>query len=1048
MTRHRILFILTVIFLSASVCAEAGKKPAPASQPSAEQQQVFTEQYWQARDAGKEAYKKFQDEVMGKAGPEGDIEARMFNNLENGKAADGGEAKGFHGDPGDPGPQDWSDWNVETDANGNVTGFKEKDFEAKDADGDGEISDAEREEWDKKKKEEHDAAGGAPGEVDRPPSWDQDRDGKPDPGFELDCYQCVAKPVLGECVDGRPGPCDSHACSHDEECREHVEKHEGQSFVCHTCGPQDDAVQFCEDKGYLSDPACNGQCPAIACVPVDVDLKTGQIVPAMQTRERGSTARCYACMNIKEIEVTWVIIIIETPFERFVLEKGKEGGFKPTSVMALAKVDPATGKIPNTLGGVSAATDFLGGFNVGMGPLGLPSTGKIGMNQLSGLLSGSMNKAGSYGMNCFEDAVKEADTDAAKQGTATSGDIKGTSDTRRKNRAKFDSEITTEDQMKTADAAGDPAVSGPIVACGNDGRNKVLRIYTSTGALVDTITREMLALNPGIITEKLTVAQQLTDMLIQRSGFDIAGYVEKFTGIPLKTARSYAAQVAQVKAKIDQLAGPGAAKKKKKAKGEEPAILLPNDPLYQEPDPAKKKKEFLGVLGGGDGSALVNPMASSVIPGSERPRDELDVKDQWGIQAVGFTPWEDPNSAWNVIDADEKNIVVAVVDSGLDMTHEDAPQYIWTNPKEVAGNNIDDDKNGFVDDIHGWNFLDENHDFTDIRGHGTFVAGIIAAKYNNGVGIAGINPGAVIMPVKVADEEGVTSSLNIYRGINYAVHHGAKVINVSLGGRSISKLEQQAVERAGRLGSLVVVASGNNNENIVTFGPSSSRNVLAVGQIDYSGARSTVSNWGPNLGLVAPGEQIYSLCSKDNKHVLPSLRKTGYYKQNGTSFSTPMVAATASLIWAKNPDLTNRQIADIILATATDMGDQGWDGMTGAGLLNAAAALRAEATGPLVMMFTNLRLNEDAAGETISVDVYGTVRGAFKEFTIEAGKGKNPGGFKTVAGPFQNEVNSRHIARLKVKDVLRGSKDWVLRIRAVDENGKEHLASTPFTLPK
>ena len=649
-------------------------------------------------------------------------------------------------------------------------------------------------------------------------------------------------------------------------------------------------------------------------------------------------------------------------------------------------------------------------------------------------------------MNCFEDAVKEADADAAKQGTATSGDIKGTSDARRKNKAKFDSEITAEEQMKTADAVGDPAVSGPIVACGNDGRNKVLKIYTSTGALVDTITKEMLTLNPGIITEKLGIAQQLTDILMQRSGFDIAGYVEKFTGIPLKTAQSYAQEVARVKAQIDQVAG-AAGKKKKKGKEEDP-VLLPNDPLYQEPDPARKKKGFLGILGGGDGSALINPMATSGIPGADRPRDELDVKDQWGIQAVGYTPWEDPNSAWNVVDANAKNIVVAVVDSGLDMTHEDAPQYIWTNPQEVAGNHIDDDKNGFIDDIHGWNFLDENHDFTDIRGHGTFVAGIIAAKYNNGVGIAGINPGAVIMPVKVADEEGVTSSLNIYRGINYAVNHGARVINVSLGGRSISKLEQQAVERAGRLGALVVVASGNNNENIVTFGPSSSRNVLAVGQIDYSGVRSTVSNWGPNLGLVAPGEQIYSLCSKDNKHVLPSLRKTGYYKQNGTSFSTPMVAATASLIWAKNPELTNQQVADIILATAADMGDKGWDGMTGAGLLNAAAALRAETTEYLTIMFTNLRLNEDASGEVISVDVYGTVRGAFKEFTIEAGKGKNPGGFKTVAGPFQNEVDSRHIARLKVKDILRGSKEWVLRIKAVDENGKEHLASTPFTLPK
>ena len=117
-------------------------------------------------------------------------EVHMLENLTKGKAADGGEAKGFHGDPDDPGPQDWSDYNIKTDKDGNVTGFEEKDLEAKDADKDGEISDAERAEWDKKKKEEYDAAG-APGEVDTPPDWDDSpHDDVPDEDFERDCWQC------------------------------------------------------------------------------------------------------------------------------------------------------------------------------------------------------------------------------------------------------------------------------------------------------------------------------------------------------------------------------------------------------------------------------------------------------------------------------------------------------------------------------------------------------------------------------------------------------------------------------------------------------------------------------------------------------------------------------------------------------------------------------------------------------------------------------------------------------------------------------------------
>ncbi|MBI5150565.1 MAG: S8 family serine peptidase [Candidatus Omnitrophica bacterium] len=1037
------LIIIFMLLLAVPMTAEAGKKPAPPTGPTAAEQQAFTDRYWQSRDAGGKVYDQFAQDVTLKGTEQ---ERRMFVNLFQGKAADGSEAKGFHGDPNDPGPQDWSDWNIETDADGNVTGFKEKDFEQKDKDGDGEISDAERAEWDKKKKEEDDARGGPVGDVDRPPDWDKDRDGKPDPGFALDCYQCKMPPLIEpQCQDGAPGPCDSHSCDEEkEECVEHTEKYGARELVCHNCVPKEEITPFCEACGFTSDSTCGGECNQGPCVPVDVNVESCKVIPTMQTRERGSTQKCYTCMKITEIEITWVVIIIETPFERFVLGKEAAGHFKPSSVMALAKVDQASGMIPNTLGQMKQASDFLGSFNVGMGLPGLASPGKISMDQMTGLLGSGLNSGGSYGANCFEEAARAADTNAAgSAGAAEAGGAKKGKSLK----AKKEKEALSGEQMKAADSVGNPAVSGPIVACGEEDGNKVLKIYSAGGALVDTITRQALKLNPGIILEKMGIAQEWSDMFIQRSGIDFAGYIEKFTGLPIKQIQSTAAQVAQIKGQADQLIDK---KKKKKVKVEGPPPILPNDPLFDE-GPARKQRKLLGILGSSK-APPANPMGSLIKMGIERraeiQENALDVKDQWGIQKVGFTPWDDPNSAWNVVDANEKNIVVAVVDSGLDMTHPDGPQYIWTNPKEVPGNGIDDDKDGFVDDINGWNFLDDNHDFTDVRGHGTFVAGIIAAKYNNGIGIAGINPGAVIMPVKVADEEGETNSLLIYRGINYAVDHGAKVINVSLGGRTISKLEQQAVERAHAFGALVVIAAGNGNDNIVSFGPSSSKHGLAVGQIDYSGTRSTVSNWGPNLGLVAPGEQIYSLCSKDNKHVLPSIRQSGYYKQDGTSFSTPMVAATASLIWAKNPNLTNQQVADIILATATDMGDPGWDGMAGAGLLNASAALRSDATAQLTVMFTNLRVNRDVRDQVVSVDVYGTVRGRFKEYTVEAGKGKNASRFTVVAGPYHEASDYGHISRLIVKDVLRGADDWILRIRVIDPNGQEHIASTPFTLPK
>ncbi len=1097
----RIIFLIWVgLLLLAPALVEAGKKSAPAG-PTAAQQQAFTQRFWQAVDAGGDALQKLSQEVTGKAGAQGEMETRMLHNLQKGKAADGGEAKGFHGDPNDPGPQDWSDWNIETDADGNVTGFKEKDHYQKDLDGDGqvteqeardyemkradqfmdkdgdgtvsdkekkaaaeemdtnkdgEVDEEELDQWNDKKAEEKEAkdnGGQAPGQVDRPPDWDKDRDGKPDPGFALDCYQCVMPPVTEpQCQDGEPGPCDSHACDEEkEECLEHTETYGARELICHTCGPKEEIVSFCEDCGFTSDSRCGGQCKQGPCVPIDVNVDSCKIIPSLETRERGSTQKCYACMKVEEIVIEYIIIIIETPYERYVLGKGAPERFKPSSVMALAKADTASGKIRNTAGELKSAADFMGSFNVGMGPMGLASPGKIGMDQLTGLLGKGLGSGGSYGANCFEEAAQAADANVAGGAGApeTGGSKKGKS-----SKEKKEKEALSEEAMKAADSVGNPAVSGPVLACGNESGNKVLKIYSAGGVLIDTITQQAFKLNPNIILEKMGVAQQLSDAFVLKSGIDIAGYVEKFTGLPLKQIQSTVAQVAQVKAQADQVIGRAAASKKgKKPQAEEAAPVVPNDPLYQAA-PQEQKGKLLGVLGSTKKPAKVilgsgMRMGSDIIGGgSGQEKERPEINDQYALREIGYLPMTDPNSAWNVVDANQKNIVVAVVDSGLDRTHPDGPQYIWTNPKEVPGNGIDDDQDGFVDDVNGWNFLDERPDFTDVRGHGTFVAGIIAAKYDNGIGIAGINPGAVIMPVKVADEEGVTDSLSIYRGINYAVDHGAKVINVSLGSPSVSKLEQQAVERAHALGALVVIAAGNSNESLVAFGPASSKHGLAVGQLDYSGARSTVSNWGPNLGLVAPGEQIYSLCSKDNKHVLPSILKTGYYKQDGTSFSTPMVAATASLLWAKDPSLTNREVVDILLATAADRGEPGWDAMTGAGRLDAAAALRAGVGPSVTVFFSNIRVNRDERGKAVSVDLYGTVRGRVKEFTLEAGKGKNASRFETVAGPYQNEVDYGHISRLSVQESLRGSDEWVLRIKAIDDNGAEHLATTPFTLPK
>lgn len=1002
-----IMFSRYIFLLALLVCpaiAWSGKTPEPQG-PDSATQQAFTEQFWQAVDGGDAAFRKFSDDVNNKPGAQGSDEAKMLENLSNGKAADGSERKGFRGDPNDKGPQDWSDWEIKTDADGNVTGFEEKNAKEKDTDGDGEVSNDERDAWEKKKEEERKQnKEGSPGDNYKDPDWDDNPpDGKPDADFQLDCWKCRA----------------------------------GQGPGTHLAINDASGKAWCEQKGFFSAADCNGQCPALVCVPMNVDKESGKIVPDNQTRQKNSTQRCYGCLEEATIEVTWIIVIVETPYGRFVLDKDqKKDGFKPSSVMALAKADSATGKIMNTAGELKSAADFLGGFNIGFGPMGPASTGKISMNKLSSMLSNGLKSGGSYGSNCFDEAVGEADRDAAASGTQTSAEIQDPNKSpKAKDKPKEDTGAVSKEVIKNSESAGTPAVTGPIVACGQQGRDKVLRIYDSAGRVVDTITQKMVKLNPGIINEKLGIAQGLAEKFLPKDTFNLGKYIEKFTGLPVQSIQEVSSKIAQIKANIDEVTSKVPNKKKKKVE----ETFIPNDPLYKLSDSKKKKlknKEPVKVSLG----------ETFIFKGNEDKK--APVVDQYALERIGFTPYTDPDSAWNVVDAAQKNVVVAVVDSGLDLTHPDGPKYVWNNPLEIPDNKIDDDNNGLVDDIHGWNFLDENHDFTDVRGHGTFVTGIIAAQTNNGVGIAGINPGAVIMPVKVADDEGETNSLSIYQGINYAVDHGAKVINVSLGGRTVSKLEQAAIARAYEMGALVVVAAGNSNENTMVFGPSSSPHILSVGEINYDGTRSTASNWGPNLGLVAPGEAIYSLCSKDNKHVLPSIRQTGYFTLNGTSFSTPMVAATASLIWAKEPNLTGQQVADRILTTTSDMGDAGWDAMYGTGLLNAAKALRAGPDDSLIAMFTNMRFNRDQRDKVVSVDLYGTVRGRFKEFSIEAGKGKLAGTFTPVAGPFKDKLDYQFITRLIVQDVLRGSDEWIVRIKVIDDEGKKQYASMLISIPK
>ncbi|MEG4085918.1 S8 family serine peptidase [Microcoleus sp. POL10_C6] len=281
------------------------------------------------------------------------------------------------------------------------------------------------------------------------------------------------------------------------------------------------------------------------------------------------------------------------------------------------------------------------------------------------------------------------------------------------------------------------------------------------------------------------------------------------------------------------------------------------------------------------------------------------------------------NWALDVINAPEvwnqnitgNGIVVAVVDSGVDYTHPDLDDNIWRNAGEIAGNGIDDDRNGYIDDIRGWDFVasDNNPMDLDFDGHGTHIAGAIAAERND-FGITGVAPNAKIMPVRVLDAFGYGELNNVAAGIRYAADNGANVINLSLGNEFYpSNLVNDAIEYANNKGSVVVIAAGNSGFSQPDYpARNADRLGIAVGSIDINGRMADTSNRAgstPLDYLVAPGVDIYSTTPYSTYDTL-----------TGTSMATPQVAGVAALVLNANPTLTPAQVEHILTTTSNRNG--------------------------------------------------------------------------------------------------------------------------------
>ncbi len=306
-------------------------------------------------------------------------------------------------------------------------------------------------------------------------------------------------------------------------------------------------------------------------------------------------------------------------------------------------------------------------------------------------------------------------------------------------------------------------------------------------------------------------------------------------------------------------------------------------------------------------------------------------EDLWGLTRINV------RQAWDQVRG--RGIVVAVVDTGLDHTHEDIAANVWTNPNEIAGNGIDDDRNGYVDDVRGWDFVEDDNLPQDPHGHGTHVAGTIAAVADNGIGIAGVAPQAKILPLRGLGVSGSGSISDLTAALVYAADSGADVINNSWSGVFYSQAVREAVEYARDRGSVVVAAAGNNSQDAVYNSPASVEAAITVGALRPGSTNAGFSNVGGKVDVFAPGEEVLSLAAAGSGFAsFPSVLQGKYVPASGTSMAAPHVAGVVALLLERFPTLTPEQVRHILRSTAADIGPAGWDELYGYGLVNAAAA--------------------------------------------------------------------------------------------------------------
>lgn len=318
-------------------------------------------------------------------------------------------------------------------------------------------------------------------------------------------------------------------------------------------------------------------------------------------------------------------------------------------------------------------------------------------------------------------------------------------------------------------------------------------------------------------------------------------------------------------------------------------------------------------------------------------------------------------AAWEKINS-SPSITIAVVDSGIDIKHPDLKDNIWTNEKEVADNGIDDDHNGFIDDVNGWDFVlnvpDPSPKFEEEwtesgLAHGTIIAGIIAAVGDNNKGISGVSWRAKIMPLKALNGKGEGRISSVVRAIDYAINNGADIINLSFVGFSYNQALQDALQRAYEAGVIVVAAAGNEQEGGEGYnidedpiypacynGQNGENIVLGVAASDALDQKTDFSSYGFRcVDITAPGISFFSTIPAGSNLLEPNKEYDGFW--SGTSMAAPIISGSLALIAEVNPQLQPAQVVNILLQSADNISllNPNYLGQLGSGRVNLERAI-------------------------------------------------------------------------------------------------------------